>query len=139
MLTFLVYYFARPVWIHTPPNRGKKLPTARTFFVVRATKKIKKTVLDQKIPQKNYRSGKCWLGVFEFLTNKVFFKKKIKSKYTWNTKKFQHLPLSFYSTAFECFKTVFTFIVAPSKKKCAHSEVFFPYWVVWIHTGLVKY
>ena len=28
------------------------------FFLVRATEKTK-TVLDQKIPQKNYRSGKC--------------------------------------------------------------------------------
>ena len=40
-------------------------------------------------------------------------------------KKIQHLPLSFYRTPFECFKTVFTFYVAPPKKKCARSEVFF--------------
>ena len=55
---------------------------------------------------------------------KIIFEKII--KYTRNRKKFQHLPLSFYSTPFECFKTVFTFYVAPTKKKYALSEVFFP-------------
>ena len=36
------------------------------FFLVRATKKIK-TVLDQKIPQKNYRRCKSCLSVLEHL------------------------------------------------------------------------
>ena len=36
------------------------------FFLVRATKKIK-TVLDQKIPQKNYRRSKSCLSVLEHL------------------------------------------------------------------------
>ena len=39
---------------------------------------------------------------------------------------FQHLKFSFYSTPFVCFKTVFTFYLAPPKKKCARSEVFSP-------------
>ena len=57
----------------------------------------------------------------------------------WNTKKFQHLQFLFYSTPFVCFKTVFTFYVAPSKKKCVPSEFFSPYRMVWIHTRLAKY
>ena len=36
------------------------------FFLVRATEKIK-TVLDQKIPQKNYRRCKSCLSVLEHL------------------------------------------------------------------------
>ena len=38
----------------------------------------------------------------------------------------------------EGFKTIFNLYEAPSKKKYARSEVFFPYWVVWIQTGLAK-
>ena len=44
----------------------------------------------------------------------------------WNTKSFQHLQFSFYSTPFECFRTVFTFYVSLPKKKYARSEVFPP-------------
>ena len=48
------------------------------FFLVRATEKTK-TVLDQKIPPKNYRSAKCWPSVFKHLKkiglkNKIFWK-----------------------------------------------------------------
>ena len=57
-----------------------------------------------------------------------FFKKyfeKIK-KYTLIKIIFQHLAFLFYSTHIWCFKTVFTFYVAASKKKYASSKVFFP-------------
>ena len=45
-------------------------------------------------------------------------------------KKIQHSQFLFYNIPFVCFKTVFTFFVAPPKKKCAWLELFFPYWVV---------
>ena len=47
------------------------------FFLVRATKKIK-TVLDQKIPQKNYRRCKSCLSVLEHLKKQLFSKNILK-------------------------------------------------------------
>ena len=44
------------------------------LFLVRATEKIKKTVLDQKISHKIYRTDKCCLSVFGHLTKQVFSK-----------------------------------------------------------------
>ena len=110
------------------------------FFLVIATENIK-TVLDQKIPQINYRSAKCWLSVFEHLKKYVFSKNILKKskKFTWITKKFQRLALSFYCTPFVCFNTVFTFYVAPSKKNARCRKFFFPYWMLWIHNGPAKY
>ena len=78
--------------------------------------------------------------VFLNVSQNKFFEKifwKNKKKYTWNTNKFKHLLLSFYSTFFEFFKTVFTFYVAHSKKGRAVGN-FPPYWLVWIHNALAK-
>ena len=47
-----------------------------------------------------------------------------------NYEKCPYLAVLFYNAPFECFKTVFTFCVAQSKKKFGPSEVFPPYWLV---------
>ena len=85
------------------------------FFLVRAREKIK-SVLEPHIPQKNYRRGKCWLIILK--PSKISFSQN----YFEKLKKI-HLPVSFYSTPNMSFKTVFNFFVAPTKKKCALSEV----------------
>ena len=99
--------------------------------LLRATKKIKKkTFLDQKIPQKNYMRCKSCLSVLEHL-KKYFFSFFILFFFFYlkmyvKCKKFQHLQFSFHSTSFVCFRTVFTFYVAPQKKRYEWSEVFPP-------------
>ena len=60
-----------------------------------------------------YKLSKCiWTSpkiVFSIAILNIF---EIYVKY----KKFQHVQFSFYSTPFVCFKTVFTFYVAPPQK-----------------------
>ena len=58
VLACLIYQFGLILW--------QKTSDCAHFFLVRATKKIK-TVLDQKIPQKNSRRCKSCLSVLEHL------------------------------------------------------------------------
>ena len=102
------------------------------FFLVRATKKKKRKKLDQKIPQKNYRRCKSCLSVLEHLKKQFFskiFLKKSKNiceiQLVFNIYSFHSIVLPL------CVSKQFSLSMqAHPKKKCARSEVFFPYWVV---------
>ena len=95
------------------------------FFWVRDTKKFK-TVLDQKIPQKNYRRCKSCLSVVEHL-KKYFFSKIIlkKSKNICETQKNFNL-YSFHSIVLPlCVSKQFSLSMQPLPKKSTRGRRFF--------------
>ena len=95
------------------------------FFFVRATKKIK-TVLDQKIPQKNYRKCKSWINVLEHLKKQFFLKIILKKlKIYVKNKKIPTFTAFILQYSLCVFQNSFYFLCSPPKKKCVPLEVFF--------------
>ena len=73
-------------------------------------------------------------------TSEIEFFLKIILKKSKNICEIQKTPTFtvFFSTPFCVFQYSFHFLFGTPKKKYAWSEVFSPYWVVLIHTGLAK-